>query len=136
MSGSIKDNQMIIMGLAAVAAAGLLYVAFNQQKKAAEEKIIKKLPGDDDAISQRSEDAISGRSEDTAKRSNTNTATDSKTESKTLDEKTLHAKIEEFDKKGKAYFKNKQVRTIRNLGRWNSLWPFGELICLSPSFAF
>jgi hypothetical protein len=113
---------MIIMGLAAVAAAGLLYVAFNQQQEAAEEKIIKKLPGDDDAISGRSED--------------TNTATDSKTESKILDEKTLHAKIEEFDKKGKAYFKNKQVRTIRNLGRWNSLWPFGELICLSPLFAF
>jgi uncharacterized protein YlaI len=27
-----------------------------------------------------------------------------------MDDKTLHAKIEEMDKKGKALFKNKQVR--------------------------
>eukprot|EP00980_Cylindrotheca_fusiformis_P025082 scaffold13018_cov65-Cylindrotheca_fusiformis.AAC.1 len=62
MPASSKDNQMIILGLAggAVAAAGLLYVAFSRNDDASKEK------------------------------------------------SSLHGRIEELDKKGKAYLKNKQ----------------------------
>lgn len=109
MSGSNKETQAIILGVAAVAAAGLLYFAYSQP--AEPETATKKLSSGDD-------DVVSKRSQETSKTSNTKKADESSAGDSKMDDKALHAAIEELDKKGKAYFKNKQVSatTITNCG--------------------
>lgn len=99
------------MSLAAAAAASLLYYAwYQQQEKVPEQKkAAKTLEGDDEINNSRSIDTEND-SVATAKSANISPA-------KTLDDgkidhAALHAKIEELDKKGKAFFRNKQVRHV------------------------
>lgn len=109
MSGSNKETQAILLGVAAVAAAGLLYFAYSQPAEPATET--KKLSSGDD-------DVVSKRSQETSKTSNTKKADEISAGDSKMDDKALHAAIEELDKKGKAYFKNKQVSetTVTNCG--------------------
>ena len=99
MSGANKETQAIFVGVAAIAAAGLLYFAYSQSTEPTTEKNL--LSGDDDIVSK--------RSQETSKTSNIKTPAESITGESKMDDKALHAAIEELDKKGKAYFKNKQV---------------------------
>eukprot|EP00526_Cylindrotheca_closterium_P005240 CAMPEP_0113627576 /NCGR_PEP_ID=MMETSP0017_2-20120614/14284_1 /TAXON_ID=2856 /ORGANISM="Cylindrotheca closterium" /LENGTH=626 /DNA_ID=CAMNT_0000537841 /DNA_START=43 /DNA_END=1923 /DNA_ORIENTATION=+ /assembly_acc=CAM_ASM_000147 len=96
MSGASKETQAIFLGVAAIAAAGLLYFAYSQPATET-----KKLPSGDD-------DVVSKRSQETSKTSNVKKPVESTTGESKMDDKALHAAIEELDKKGKAYFKNKQ----------------------------
>ena len=105
------------MGLAAAAAASIvLYIAYQQQPSAKDgQSSSPKKSLDRGAPSTgTSTTKSSGESVSTDKASNTaaakrvaqkNAEVDGK-----MDDKTLHANIEEMDKKGKALFKNKQVR--------------------------
>ena len=120
-----RDNQVIMIGLAAAAAASLLYYFAFAQTSAKEEvqKKTKRLDDDDDRdmiqpSSSKDRSISSVNSLGTEKASNISAATAARAEEKNrelekLDDKTLHAKIEEMDKKGKALFKNKQVRDAR-----------------------
>lgn len=87
-----QNTQLIVMGLAALTTAGLIYLLRQQQKASADDFSYKKL--DDDEMTAKASNAT-GKKLDYGGR---------------MDEKALHSEIEELDKKGKAYFKNKQVR--------------------------
>lgn len=100
MSGASRDSKTLFLGVAAIAAAGILYFAYSQSTEPATEA--KKLSSGDD-------DVVSKRSQETSKISNVKKSVDSTTGEAKMDDKALHAAIEELDKKGKAYFKNKQV---------------------------
>ena len=100
MSGGSKDTKALFLGVAAIAAAGLLYFAYAQSTESAIET--KKFSSGDD-------DVVSKRSQETSKTSNVKTSADGRIGESKMDDKALHAAIEELDKKGKAYFKNKQV---------------------------
>jgi SLT domain-containing protein len=117
---SRKDHTpVIMMGLAAAAAASiLLYMAYQQPNAKDSSSSHKSLDrGGAPSTTGTSTTATSSSSSEsvnTDKASNTaaakrvaqkNAQVDGK-----MDDKTLHAKIEEMDKKGKALFKNKQVR--------------------------
>jgi uncharacterized protein HemX len=101
MSSNSKNTQLLLAGLVAAAALGLvLYYASasSTAKESTATKPTKKLDVDDNP-----KKPSSSRSVDvTPKKSNLSDT----------DEKKMHSKIEELDKKGKALFKNKQV------GRW------------------
>jgi uncharacterized protein HemX len=111
MAKSNKNTQLVVAGLAAAAAAGIIYYWLQQQQQNPATAKSKKLDDNNDR-------SIDVRSDDTVQTSNasgtaTNTTTGSPTkklDDDRLDEKALHAKIEELDKKGKTYFKDKQVR--------------------------
>jgi hypothetical protein len=108
-----QNTQLIVLGLAAAAAASLLFLWLQQQKDNEKAAVpsSKKVFDDDDEMTGRSMASDTS----TTKASNATTSTSTKPAKKLddeWDEKTLHAKIEELDKKGKAYFKNKQVRSI------------------------
>lgn len=105
-----QHTQFLLMGLAAVAAAGVLFYLTKESATA------KSGPKDGGKTGAAGGDASKAkdRSLDTStvKTSNTSSSKSSepkKTTSGTMDEKELHAKIEELDRKGKGFFKNKQV---------------------------
>ena len=110
MSSSSKDNRFLFFALAAVAAAGLAYVMMQEiGTDSKETQQVKKLEDDiPDAVSEKTSNDDE-TDQEPAKTSTTET-TKKVVESNSLDEKALHSKIEELDKKGKAYFKNKQVK--------------------------
>ena len=115
MAPKNQNQQFILIGLAAVAAAGVFFF-LSQQATA------KSVSKDDDGKSGSKDTSVSkgqDRSLDTStvKTSNKSSIKATKTASGKMEEKELHAQIEELDKKGKAYFKNKQVR--KNTGRLN-----------------
>jgi len=92
----------VFLGVAAVAAAGLLYLAYSKSTDG--ERVTeteKKLPSGD-------YDGASKLSEETSSTSNDKNQVDTANGEAKMDDKALHAAIEELDKKGKAYFKNKQ----------------------------
>jgi hypothetical protein len=159
MSSNKKNTQLLISGLvAAVAVSVLVYFATRPSaagstaaSATAENK--KKWKDDDDTTSStanRSVNFAEGSSDATPRKSNeslskkatssgggggSTTGTGSTISNSISEEKELHSKIEELDKKGKAFFKNKQVRElcvrvcvcdcflIRNL----SAWRFGSV---------
>lgn len=107
------------MGLAAIAAAGVLYYLLQQESSLGTVKATKKKLADeddladDDTVQAKGGTSTSTASSSTAKTLKTTSKDSSATSSKSsaadrMDEKDLHAKIEELDKKGKAFFKNKQ----------------------------
>ncbi len=116
MSQKTQNAKYILMGLAAVAAAGVCYYLSAQQISSAKAKALDSDDGlaDDDTI------PAKGSSTTTTKSKATKGTTDLKTSTKKrdvdttdrMDEKELHTKIEELDKKGKAFFKDKQVGCV------------------------
>lgn len=109
---------MIVAGLATAAVVSLLvyYVASSKQSALARKK--KKLDDDDDdghvakaGGKNRSIDFkdIETSSDSTPKKSN-ESSTKARTSPSAAEEKEIHLTIEALDKKGKAFFKNKQVR--------------------------
>lgn len=110
MSSKSKNTQILVASLVAAAAIGLVLFYATSRKSAAKAtpKTKKWDDNDDDGTNKnkaKSSSASSSRSVDvTPKKSN---LTD-------CDEKQMHSKIEELDKKGKALFKNKQVRYGRS----------------------
>ena len=123
MSGSSKDTKAIIFGVAAIAAAGLLYVAYSRSSEPATE--VKKLSPKDD-------DVVSKRSQETSKTSNIKKSVENTADEFRMDDKALHAAIEELDKKGKAYFKNKQVSEAHKISRDRSMLHRSPLTFLQP----
>ena len=100
MSSKNKNTQLLVVGLVAAVSVSLILYYSSKSSSTAKEPTKKKKLDDDAAASKGS----GSRSIDlTPKKSN---RTD------TTDEKEMHAKIEELDKKGKALFKNKQVRSL------------------------
>ena len=96
-----QNTQYVVLGLAAAAAAGLVFLWFQQQKATTGPS--KKLDDSEDF------------SQATTKASNATTTAKKLDDEDRMDEKALHAKIEELDKKGKAYFKGKKVRIFLHL---------------------
>ena len=104
-TSSSKNTQLVIVlsVTAAVASVGLLVWYLKSKEK-------ENQPGS------------SGETRETRKKnklpdsnklgSNRSVATEDSTKHSTRDEKAVHIKIEELDKKGKAFYKEKQVRSI------------------------
>lgn len=109
MPSNSKDSKFLFIALAAVAAAGLVYVMWQENEKESPEKVNKELPEEKEHSGKAFNDQAS---QSTTKDSNTGTA-NKVVDGDKMDEKALHSKIEELDKKGKAYFKNKQVRPVQ-----------------------
>lgn len=116
-----QTTQLLLMGLAAVAAVGIMiYLSQNLSTPASNKKAKTLDDGDDDDMADDATVKAKGRSvgggSSPVKATTTTTAAKSPEKSPTssgpMDEKELHAKIEELDKKGKAFFKNKQVGII------------------------
>ena len=107
MSLKGQNTKYLLMSLAALAAAGVAYYLLQQQESKA-----KSLDDDDDMADAETVRA-KGRSTTTATKSIPMSQTSKDSSSGKLDEKELHATIEELDKKGKAFFKNKQVGRTR-----------------------
>jgi hypothetical protein len=126
MSSKGKNTQLLLAGLVAAAAVGLvLYYATSASSTAKEstKKKTKKLLDDDDPkTSDTTSTKSSSRSVDlTPRKSNLSHA----------DEKKMHLKIEELDKKGKALFKNKQVSHVLRMTSKNRKLPtkFSHIYC-------
>lgn len=109
MSSKGKNTQLLLAGIVAAAAVGavLYYASVTSSSTTAKEskKKSKKLLDDDNDNGgpQKASSSSANRSVDvTPKKSNLSDS----------EEKQMHAKIEELDKKGKALFKNKQVGTV------------------------
>jgi hypothetical protein len=116
-----SQKQMVFFALAAAATASLLYYYYTVQKVSAEEdeydelgkKVVKKKPTDagTSSATKHSEQTVDSSRDsvfiDGVQKSTTASANDN-----AVDEKQLHALIEEMDKRGKALFKNKQVRRV------------------------
>lgn len=108
MSSRSKNTQLLTAGLIAIATIGLL-VYFSNQNETAKAKTTKKKDEEDVTPAP--------KSSTTAKKEEKKAAApidDSKTPKKSnvTDQKELHSKIEELDKKGKALFKSKKVRGV------------------------
>jgi len=138
MSSSSKDNRFLFFALAAVAAAGLAYVMMQESGTDSKEtQEVKKLEDDiPDAVSEKASN--DDETDQEPAKTSTSETTKKVVESNSLDEKALHSKIEELDKKGKAYFKNKQVKRF---GKKYTLvvcqfWTFRLTLCFSPPFSF
>jgi len=102
---------LILMGLAAVAAVGALYYVSQQQPGKAK----KKLEDDDDHdladdVTVKAKGKSIGESTPAPSKSTSTTSKASEKSTGRGDDKELHAKIEELDKQGKAFFKNKQFQ--------------------------
>jgi hypothetical protein len=110
MSAKRQNTQFLLMGLAAVAAAGVLYYLVQEASSGTVKA--KKLSDLDDLADDDTVQAKGGTTESSTAKSTTSkdiSASSTSSEQGPMDEKDLHAKIEELDKKGKAFFKNKQV---------------------------
>jgi hypothetical protein len=116
MSSSRKNTQLLVSGLVAAATLGLI-VYFATRPAAATTTRKKKL--DDDGggrpstgrsvnFAETGSDATPRKSNESSSRSGGGSGS---VNSSPSEEKELHTKIEELDKKGKAFFKNKQVRS-------------------------
>ena len=138
MSSSSKDNRFLFLALAAVAAAGLAYVMMQESGTDSKEtQEVEKLQDDDipDAVSEKTTNDDE-TDQEPAKTPTTET-TKKVIESNNLDEKALHSKIEELDKKGKAYFKNKQVKRFGKIHFSGvPILDFCLTLCFSPPFSF
>ena len=129
MSKANNNNQVAIAGLALAAAASLaLYFYFNnEEEKVAIEGKAKKLE-DDVPVSVPSSSTDRSLDVDSNLTPKTSNASPVKPKKKKLDdddrleEKKLHAKIEELDKTGKAFFKEKKVSMRFGAGLSKSLW--------------
>ena len=118
-SSKAKQTQLLVAGLAAATVISLLayYAVSNKSTVIATKPKKKKLDDDDSDVGKqsRSVDFADTSSDATPKKSN-ETGSKSKMPKKSPtagEEKQIHSKIEELDKKGKAFFKNKQVRFCR-----------------------
>jgi hypothetical protein len=109
-----KTTQYILMGLAAVSAISVVYY-FSKQQSSKPKKKLDDRDNDDyppdlsDDITVKSKGRSFDASETIKSSKAASDATVTDPSDVQMDEKTLHAKIEELDKKGKAFFKNKQV---------------------------
>lgn len=99
MSAPSKDSKLILLGLAAVAVAGLIYFSLGTNGNAGED-VLKKLPIDDDGRSDEPKQAANVELEAHAS---------AKEEREKMDEKSLHALVEELDRQGKAFFQKQAV---------------------------
>lgn len=113
MSLKSQNTKYLLMSLAALAAAGVAYYLLQQESKA---KALVDDDDDGDDEDMADEETVRAKGRSPAPFTSTTTPTKgikaSKDASGTkVDEKELHAAIEELDKKGKAFFKNKQVGT-------------------------
>jgi hypothetical protein len=114
-----NSSQMIMVGLAAAASLSLVYFLLtrDQDEKAKAETKQKPTKALDNegkkskSISPGSTPPISNTSDDAARAEEKNKEISQP--GNNMEEKALHAKIEEMDKKGKALFKDKQVRSLR-----------------------
>lgn len=106
MSSKSKNTQLLVAGLVAAAAIGavLYYSKVTSTAKEPTKKKSKKLDDDNDNVRQKSSDSAARSVDVTPKKSNLSDT----------DEKQMHSKIEELDKKGKALFKNKQASPIHD----------------------
>ena len=107
MAPKNQNQQFIFIGLAAIAAAGVLFLLSQQATAKSVSKDDDEKSGSKDTSGSKGQD----RSLDTSTVKTSNKSS-TKTASGKMEEKELHAQIEELDKKGKAYFKNKQVRDL------------------------
>jgi cell division protein FtsN len=113
MSKSNNNNQTVAIALAMAAAASLALYFYMHQEDEETVKASSKSKKLDDVPSSPADRSLDVDSNLTPKTSN---ATPEKNPPKKLDEdarleeKRLHARIEELDKKGKALFRNRQVR--------------------------
>lgn len=118
MSSNRKNTQLLVTGLVAAVALGVV-VYFATRPAAATTR--KKKLDDDDKSTGRSVDFAETSSDATPRKSNESSSKKgasgggSTSGSSTIgisvsEERELHSKIEELDKKGKGFFKNKQVR--------------------------
>ena len=125
-----NNNQVILLGAAAaLVSASLLYYILSSSSSSKAEK---KIGGDDDDATDKQGDGGSTTHRSIGTSSSTTTTTPTKTSHQSLDtdktplvkngtegsannnsnNKELHSRIEELDKKGKALFKNKQVSLL------------------------
>jgi uncharacterized protein HemX len=113
MSSKGKNTQLLVAGLVAAAAIGaVLYYSKVATAKEPTKKKSKKLDDDNDNVKQKSSDSAARSVDVTPKKSNLSDT----------DEKQMHSKIEELDKKGKALFKNKQASPIHDKRSFSHSW--------------
>lgn len=108
MSYRNKNSQLLTAGIIAIATAGLL-IYFSSMNDTAKAKTTKKDDAEDTkalAPEPKKTAATTSKKEE-KKAATTSDATPKK--SNVTDQKELHSKIEELDKKGKALFKSKKV---------------------------
>ena len=126
-----KQTQLVVAGIAATAVVGLLVYSRLSSKSVATTKKPKKLDDDDDDLlfvdprapvegstgkggGNKAVDYVDTASDATPRKSNESGGPKPKKAVKSSptasDEKQIHTTIEALDKKGKTFFKNKQVR--------------------------
>lgn len=107
-----KNTQLIVAGLAAAATISLVVVYYASLKPAtSSSKKENKLDedGDGDRSTTTNEKSTLVSTKDRNVKTTATGPDDTPKKSNVTDEKELHSKIEELDKKGKALFKNKKV---------------------------
>ena len=123
-----KNQQVVVIGLTAATVVGLLYTYYWYQTNTRTGTSKQGAKGGTTTTTTRSDDETTKSSSKDSTTTTTSKAgadvppDNNKTDSKTMtddktplvkntkqDERTLHVRIEELDKKGKALFKNKQV---------------------------
>jgi len=111
-SKSNQNTQILLMGLAAVAAAGVLLYFVRQEPSPAKAKTLDDDDMADDATVKAKGRSLSSHQKDSPFKASAANKKTSNISGRPWDEKALHSKIEELDKKGKAFFKNKQVGVV------------------------
>ena len=107
-----NNSQLLIAGLAAAATASLLYyLIFANASEKTDADAEAKAKAKAKALAMDAPGKATSPSAKSAAKKSEMAASPSSSGGK-LDDKALHAKIEELDKKGKALFKNKQVRSM------------------------
>jgi hypothetical protein len=116
----MAQHQTLVIGLAAAATISLLYYVFASRKKPSESANVEGKPSWDDYYPPKPQRDVNGPAVSYDATSPVR-APVSRLDDKTplvknqhaakKDDKALHARIEDLDKKGKALFKNKQVGT-------------------------
>jgi hypothetical protein len=134
-----NNNQMAAVGLAMAAAASLAFYLYLKQEDEEKVKVSskpKKL-SDEAPSSTAADRSLDVDSNLTPKTSNASPAKNSPKkldDDSRLEEKKLHLQIEDLDKKGKAFFRNKQVR----FAFWNTYYLLltAGAISNAPIFCF
>lgn len=103
-----KNTQLIVAGLAAAATISLVVYYASLKPATSSSKKEKKLDYNGDGSTTKNEKSVLASTKSRNVK-NTTCPDDTPKKSNVTDEKELHSKIEELDKKGKALFKNKKV---------------------------
>jgi hypothetical protein len=109
-----RTQLVIVAGLASAASISLLLYYLSKQRKLTEKQKSVTSQSSEPLSTAKSKSAEGKGGDKTPVRTNASSSAstvETVSEDKDVDEKSLHLRIEELDKKGKAFFKEKKVRS-------------------------